>query len=83
MRANDFNVLFDLYGGVYVTDTIGRSGRWAGVKATTTSMISSLSCTKLTGTLTGIQIAQGDFLPFPGDATFVQMTSGNVIILNA
>ncbi len=82
MRGPDYNVVFDLRGGLYVTDTVGYTGPWAGIKAMTNTMISALSCSLITGNLTNIQLGAGDFLPFPQTASFVQLVSGTAMLIN-
>jgi hypothetical protein len=82
MRGPDYNTVFDLWGGRYVTDTAGYTGPWAGIKALTNTMISAVSgCPLFLGNLTNIQIGAGDFLPFPQSASFVQLVSGNAVLI--
>lgn len=82
MTLTDFNAVFENKGGVYVNDTSNNAGPYQAIKALTSTVIASMTCAKITGTLTSISVAAGDFLPFPGGATNLTLTSGTCILIN-
>ena len=68
---------------VYVTGTGNNAGPYQGYKALTATVIASMTCAKITGaSLAAISVAAGDFIPFPGGATNVTLTSGTGFLVN-
>jgi hypothetical protein len=83
MTRSTYDLMYDRNGGKYVTGTTLQAGPYAAYKACTDTVIASLTCPKLTGTLTSITVKAGDFFPFPGNATDITLTSGTGVFINS
>lgn len=84
MQFADINSQFCAKGGAYITDTSLHAGPYAALFANTETVIASMTCAGISGTLTSITIPQGCTYPFPGaGATALTLTSGSCTLINA
>ncbi len=67
-------------GGVYITDTAAHPGDFNYIKALGATVIATLVSSNLTGTLTAIPLASGEFIE--GRFSSITLTSGKVIAYN-
>jgi hypothetical protein len=83
MRNGNINLIFAERGGVYVTDIDAHAGPYIAIFAHEDCVIASMTCAKITGTLTSIAIPKGVCYPLPGGATALTLASGKATLINA
>jgi len=83
MANINYNAAADGNGMVRVTGTSLNSGDFLGIYANSAAVIASMTCSKITGSTSAIPVPAGSFLMFPGIASAITMTSGDVFLIKA
>jgi hypothetical protein len=81
MNIKSIDAIYDRNGGTYVADTSTYAGPYHGIMAHTDTVIASLTCALWGNTPTAIPVSAGSYLPFPGGAKNVTLTSGHATLV--
>lgn len=81
MNAKSLDAIYDRNGGLYVSDTSAHKGPYHGLMAHTDTVIASLTCALWENTPSAVPVAAGAYLPFPGGASNVTLTSGTATLV--